>query len=555
MKLKNISFISNLSKKLIEQHFILLIILYQLLFIFQGLDFADQGEYAVMYQQIFHAPESIQFQFMYWLTAIIGGAWLKLFPDLGLLGLRFAGILVTTATIVLVYSALKKYITISNLRLGLLITIIILSCKTPSEINYNDLSILFWVTGSLLIYHGMKRNKLLYLFFSGFVIGLNIFTRLPNVLGFIVIVSIFYYGWVTGKSVKKQIYEAAAFIIGFIISISFVVCIMILIGHFEIFKGSLFTTLGLGGSQEDNHNLLRMSYNIIRDFAQAISYACIFLISITGYFYTSKIANTKSKYYINKIFLLIILLVFLLMIVKGKFTWSELELFIIGIIFLANIYILLNKSASPGLKLLSFLGIIMLLIYPVGSAGGFFASGRFALWFALPVGIEVIQKFRNLNISFSLNNASSEQFIIREDQMRMFPKLFIYPCILIGLYFAFSSPYFDRNSRLGMIYTINHDHLKGIFTSKERADVVQELLIASKDYVKPDDYVLAYDNIPMYNYLTETIPYLSNPWPGIYTSEMFRDDIKNSLLKKNDLPVVVLQKVNTLDSNWPKNLT
>jgi hypothetical protein len=195
----------------------------------------------------------------------------------------------------------------------------------------------------------------------------------------------------------------------------------------------------------------------------------------------------------------------------------------------------------------------MLIIYPIGSAGGFFASGRFALWFSLPVGIEVIQKIRNLNISFSLYNASSEKFIIREDQMRLFPKLFIYPCIIIGLFFAFSSPYFDRSSRLEMLYTIPNDHLKGIFTSKERADVVQELLIASKDYVKPDDYVLAYDNIPMYNYLTETIPYLSNPWPGIYPSEMFRDDIKNSLQKKSDLPVVVLQKVNTLDSNWPEN--
>jgi hypothetical protein len=82
---------------------------------------------------------------------------------------------------------------------------------------------------------------------------------------------------------------------------------------------------------------------------------------------------------------------------------------------------------------------------------------------------------------------------------------------------------------------------------------VEELLTATSEYIKPDDYVLAYGDIPMYYYLTETKPYLGNPWPGMYTSDMLRNAINSSLKEINHLPLVVLQKVKTINTNWPEN--
>lgn len=171
--------------------FILSLLLFQLLFIFQGLDFADQGSYATLYQQIFIAPETIQYHFPYWLTAIIGGAWLKVFPTLGLLGIRIAGVLITTLTVFIAYSTLKRYMKINNLRLGVFMAVIIMSYNLPSELYYNNLSILFWVTGSILMFKGLIKGFLSLLFISGVLVGLNIFIRLPNVLGIIIIVLYF----------------------------------------------------------------------------------------------------------------------------------------------------------------------------------------------------------------------------------------------------------------------------------------------------------------------------------------------------------------------------
>src|SRR5260221_11550879 len=81
-----------------DKLFFVLIICVRVIFIFQGLDFADSGFGADFYSRIFSDPSTVQYNFMYWFTGILGATWLKLFPGLGLLGLRIAGALFTTAT-------------------------------------------------------------------------------------------------------------------------------------------------------------------------------------------------------------------------------------------------------------------------------------------------------------------------------------------------------------------------------------------------------------------------------------------------------------------------
>ena len=115
-----------LLKKYSDPIFILAVFLFQMIFIFQGLDFADQGQYATTYLYIFSSPESVKFFFMYWLSLVAGGAWLQIFPDLGLLGIRFAGVLTTTITLTIVYYGFKNYISKKSLRFGILIGVFLL---------------------------------------------------------------------------------------------------------------------------------------------------------------------------------------------------------------------------------------------------------------------------------------------------------------------------------------------------------------------------------------------------------------------------------------------
>ena len=57
--------------------FFLLIFIYHVLVIFQGIDFNDEGFHVAFYQQIFNDPESVQYAFWGWLSGIVGGAFIE----------------------------------------------------------------------------------------------------------------------------------------------------------------------------------------------------------------------------------------------------------------------------------------------------------------------------------------------------------------------------------------------------------------------------------------------------------------------------------------------
>ena len=138
--------------------FFFLLFFYQVLFIFQGVDLSDEGFYATFYQQIYNNPEATQYNFMFWFSGIVGGAFDYVFHGLGIWGMRLAGVLVTTSTIIVTYNLLKKYLNPGHLKLGLLMVLLFIN-NNLKEIHYNDLSALFNMLTILYLFTGLKENK------------------------------------------------------------------------------------------------------------------------------------------------------------------------------------------------------------------------------------------------------------------------------------------------------------------------------------------------------------------------------------------------------------
>ena len=64
------------------------ILLYGLLVGFQGFDLCDEGWTMTAYQQIFICPQSVEYNFLYYVTLLVGGLWEKLFGWGGYLSFR-----------------------------------------------------------------------------------------------------------------------------------------------------------------------------------------------------------------------------------------------------------------------------------------------------------------------------------------------------------------------------------------------------------------------------------------------------------------------------------
>ena len=171
------------------------VIIFPYLLIFQGLDFTDVGHSLTNYQQIFIEPSCIQNSFTCWLTNIIGGIWIKIVGDLGLFGAKLGGALVISLTAFITYTIFKDYLEKKHLLIGLLLAEIVAFPCSTIIIHYNNLTSLFFILSVFFLYNGILHKKNNFIFLAGFILGLNIFIRFSNILGIVLVITIFFYGY------------------------------------------------------------------------------------------------------------------------------------------------------------------------------------------------------------------------------------------------------------------------------------------------------------------------------------------------------------------------
>jgi hypothetical protein len=124
--------------------------------------------------------------------------------------------------------------------------------------------------------------------------------------------------------------------------------------------------------------------------------------------------------------------------------------------------------------------------------------------------------------------------------------LFLISFISRVFYLGMTTAYYDPGSRIHKTYRINNVKAKCIYTTQERATVVNNLLEGIKPFIKDGDYLIAYESIPMIYYLTNTKPFLHDSWLVGMDSTSFTKKIKRSRIEDNPLPLVLRQKFETI---------
>lgn len=557
-----LAFLSRISA---GKYFILIFIL-EVSLTFQGLDLSDEGFLSIFYQRIFSNPSSVSYNFMFWLTGIIGGIWVKIFSPLGLWGIRLAGAITNTLTVALAYHLLKDYLNRENLKLGLLL--VILSLNNDIKIlNYNILSSLFSLIIVLLLFSGLKQNQPGKIFLGGLFAGLNVFIRIPNILELGFILAIVYYHYPANPLGKKVFGQIFLFLAGFLGGIFVILIIMLLTGHLPIFLDSLKSLREMAKGVHSNPGQDLGGYGIFRlldlfrsYIVQSLKYALIAFFFIFGLLYLASKSHAGPKFFksVTKILVCLSAAVALFLILNHRIDHFTFLFFLNGVILLTAI-LLFSGTAGKEVKTLFFFGCLFLLLFPLGSDNGIYTAGRYCLWIALPITVDYLLGVRSLGgmlVVYRNEEEYSKRIKIAEGELVIAQKLLLGIAVFAGFYYLFCYPFFDRRNRMEMHYALQSHNLKGIYTTQKRAAVFNELLQASTGYLKPNDYAIAYDRIAMFYYATNTIPMLTNSLPAVYTPEMFRADLSLSLEKHKILPPVIMQKIATTGdaSKWPEEI-
>ncbi|WP_115461665.1 glycosyltransferase family 39 protein [Winogradskyella aurantiaca] len=510
------------------------VILIQLVLAFQGLDVCDDGFAATFYQQFFNDADSVEYNFVYWLSGLVGGIWYELFPGGGILWLRILAILVNTTTMYLAYQLLKPFIRQDFLLLGLIMTLFINDFGYLLFYN-NHITACLAVLSMLLMHRGLVQNNLKYLFLSGLVIGLNVFSRLPNLSQFaLILVFPMWYGLKDG-GFKAMIRPISTFKFGFFGAFGLVALLLLLLGQLDIMKRAIISLFDIGSTDQSSHNVIDLLRIYVRNYLKIGVWALLASMGIVGAFLL------RSRFKLGWLKWLGLGLVLILSLLWFKISYIH-GFYALGYI---GVFGIRWSAAHKEIHLICFMGFLMQFLLPFGSGGGITSIGYASLWLSLPLFFYVLQRWSQGDSV--LNQIPRLEFYeLKSFNGQHFVLMFFITFMMLKLYSWSQQAYFDSGSRLDKTYSIKSPFAKAIYTTKERADILNEVLEVLPNYVQSADYLLVYDKSPMIHFLTDTKPYMYNSWPWIYDSLSFKKKLFSAQKNRDELPVILMQKFETI---------
>ncbi len=515
---------------------ILVIIALQMLLIFQGFDVCDEGFSLTFYQQIFNNPNSVEYNFSYWLSGIVGGFWYKLFEGGGILWFRFLAILVNTSTFMLSYKLLAKYMRSRDVLIGLSMVLFVNNFGHIA-FYHNHLSALLAVLSIYFLYRGLTKQKIWFIALSGLIIGVNVFTRIPNVTLLIVVVSIPIFAY--WKSIKpvKAVKQICFFSFGFLVGLLMVFGVMYSLGHLGIMQKSLLSIIDLGKNEGSTHNVFYLLHSYISNYKKIFLFFSAFVVTSIVFLYNKSVFKTYKYLRFFKGFLCFC--VFAILFQKGA-------IYIVYALGYAGVLgFLAVKNTKNSFKLLALFGFLMMFALPLGSSGGVYDSGYMWIWLSVPFFVYFLSLENTLQISLKLNGFITST-TIPEKVFKGLMLVVLVSYFSVKAYSISQEAYFDRGSRVNKTYKINSTLAQGVYTTKKRSEIINAFLPVLNRFVLKGDYLFVYDNMPMLHFLTETKPYMYNPWVWVYDATSFKNKLLKAEAEIPVLPIVVQQKFNTI---------
>lgn len=534
-----------------EKFILLIIIVYPLLFIRQGLDFTDTGFLLTNFQQIFNDPASIESSFRIWLTNVLGGIWVYFFGDsLGYIGYKLAAVFLVYATLYITYLILKPHIERKILLFGLFLALIFIN-RSGYQFSYNSLTAFFYVLAAYFIVAGLRENNNKLIFFSGLVLGLNLFVRLPNVLGIFLVVCILFHWHINKTGFSVQMRRVLCFILGYVSVILIILFIMYLLGHLHGYISALKSTLPMLGDQYGHHRSDRLIDVFVFLHKMTLQKIEFLLLGLLVLLILLTVSSRVTLRFFRQIIILAAAGAWLYLYRDLYRDWYAMISSVLAVLYLVLLLYVLNFEKDRDLRTVSFTALLILVLAPAGSANAI-VNAVLGMYIAIPIGFNYIWGIRELKVDIKpATSRSGAGYFLRlnKDELKLIK------IVVVGLFLVFtmkSAYYFtyrDSGNRWEMSHRVNHPRLKGVLTTEERAQVVEDLMSNLQAYVKEDDYLLAYEQISLVYFLTKTRPYLYSSWPMLYSPAKFEQSLNRALQERPNLPVIVRAKGSTEDSN------
>lgn len=500
------------------------------IFIWQGLDFTDQGYLLTTYRCFLKHPEATPDAGTFWLTSLVGALWDALFGKLGVVGIRALWALCSSVGLLLAYRLIARIGDARAAALSLLAASLFLSGRRETWFSYNTSSSLLFVAAAACLMSGLVSQRRACLFATGTLIGVLPFARFPNLLGASLIAVPCLAALVDAPRRQRLVGDVASMVGGVGLGVAGVLALIHALGHSALYFDGI-RDLFAPGMADSGYSQDQLLTAFLTDNGKALALGLATC--------AAGVALARGLAELPRRSAWLAVAVVSALGAYGLTRWIEPWRFVVT----GTAYWLLGATAlrrgRVELRALSLIALIVLVIAPMGSNNGIF-NAHVGLWLALPLALASL--FRSVDTQWLRGQG---------------PKLAIIGCLVVGaegLHRASTYTYRDAERR-DLRTRVRHPQLRAQLTTSARAKVVTEVLQALEQRVAPGDYLLAYEGTPLLQYLTDTRPYLNRAWlMGAAESASAIELLAEQAPKRTGcLPVAVATRKSTRGPGWPLN--
>lgn len=517
----------------------LILLVYPLIKITQGIDLTDSCYGLVNYRFFPNAGQ--EWTVATYLANVLGALFMRLpFGDT-LIGMRFYTGLMVSAMALFSWYFLKGKMPAWIAFAGELIAISL--CWIPTTSLYNYLTFALFLGGSICLYRGLIWHKRPLMVLAGICLGANVLTRLPNIVECLLIVMVFYYGWLEKKPAKEIWLDVLACVGGFL-------------GAFAVGFGAISLQFGIGAygemlfglsgyqSTDETYSAFSMVTSIIN--AYITSFKWVLLLAAAAAMGCVMFWIFPGKWEKAKMALYICMLPVLLRLLWGRgmfsfqyaFYWSVFQwcmVLLYGAIGF-SIWAMADPKVFRRDKLLALLVLLIIVVTPIGSNN------------------ETYPNMNNLFLVAPVTMWFGYQLCLGLGKKRLyFPIRAMLVFVLAVLYVqsaGFGLKAVFRDSIEGQVRdsgVTGNEKLAGVKTNAANAQSLQDVVdFVNENLGEQWRTVITFGDVPGFSWLFDMPSALSHDWPDMntYPAAKMQEDLDGIRRMDGALPVVMIRQEN-----------
>lgn len=508
------------------------IIVSSLILSLQGFDLTDEGYCLVAYQNFFCDPKQAAYSYGFYLTGFIGGLWELIFGSGGWYSFRVLNTIVIALAYIITCHTLKEYWKYKWLIFAAFSVIVLNMANEHGTLvfHYYTFSAFANCLIAYLLYISFKEEKIWLVGLASLVLGISIFIRIPNIMLCVIPYILAIVNYLYNKQTKTFAKLSIVISLGIILGIGIVLLVILSLGHWDYFVESIFRLSTTAQDSTNNHGIVHM----IQITCKNLKYICYYFLVYAMIFGSIRL---YFKYVENKDFNntvsnnIICVLCFCIVSVISYILYSKIigpltnrQTSIIAFSYVLLLFTIITKYKNKKIAYLILIFFLISNLQPLGSDGGIVNMGPYSIWGLLPCSAVVFMETIYKSYKGKAKVYSSVVWA------------FIFLSILYLGKNCVKQCYRDDGNRWDMTYRIQQLSLATVYTGRERAEEINNLLKECSKLFKEGDTVFFALDMPGMHYLTKTKPYLDNPWP------MLKNNLKIPKERNGNHPVIVERK-------------